>query len=78
MVKNNVVVNVSLWDMTTEWKPGKDFRIFDVSNNTIGIGDVLDGDVFIKKIRDAEYSEEGELLSEAEYENISGIEEIKM
>lgn len=78
MVKNNVVVNVSIWDTTTEWNPGKDFRLFDVTEHEVGIGDILEGDIFKKIKKDAEYSEEGELISEEEYVNISGVEEISL
>ena len=47
MVKDGVVANTAKWDGVSEWNPGAEFKLHDVTGLGVGVGwTVVDGEFF--------------------------------
>ena len=42
MIKDNVVENISFWDLQTDWNPGPEYTLFDITDIDCNIGDLYD------------------------------------
>jgi hypothetical protein len=50
LVRDGVVTNIAKWDGVTEWNPGAEFSLVDVTDGSVGIGWALVDGVFVAPV----------------------------
>lgn len=56
LIRNGTVENIAVWDGISEWNPGKEYELVDVTETAVGIGYTYDGVSFIAPPPSAEES----------------------